>query len=261
MPQIIKSDNISLEQKYKRVILIGMDGLDPKILSSLMGSGDLPNFSRLSLTGVFSKLATSIPAQSPVAWASIATGNNPGYHGVFDFLSRRVTDYMPELAIFKINPKNPFGKRESMFLPVMYGNSFWDHTSAKSIPSTVLKWPVTFQPKQNQARLYAGLGVPDLKGGLGRYAFYTDKDLPRGEEGIEKIIKVQINGNRVKTYISGPLVARLTTREDAKAELNITIKPNSEIEIAVEGKQIILNEGTWSEWIEVKFKLGFMRTA
>ena len=82
-------------------------------------------------------------AQSPVAWASIATGNNPGYHGIFDFLNRRVTDYMPELAIFKINPKNIFGKREAMFLPVLHGDPFWDHVSGCDIPSTVLKWPMT----------------------------------------------------------------------------------------------------------------------
>jgi predicted AlkP superfamily phosphohydrolase/phosphomutase len=82
--------------KYKRVILLGMDGLDPKILSHLMHQGELPNFSKLRQMGSYSPLATSNPAQSPVAWASIATGNNPGYHGIFDFLGRRVTDYMPE---------------------------------------------------------------------------------------------------------------------------------------------------------------------
>src|SRR4030067_2866800 len=101
------------DPKFKKVILLGMDGLDPKILSHLMNQGDLPNFSKLGQVGCFSPLTTSNPAQSPVAWASIATGNNPGYHGVFDFLNRRVTDYMPELAVVKMNPKNIFGKREA----------------------------------------------------------------------------------------------------------------------------------------------------
>src|SRR4030065_2915816 len=110
------SVKITGNPKYNKVILLGMDGLDPKILSHLMQKGDLPNFLTLSLTGVYSPLATSNPAQSPVAWASIATGKNPGYHGIFDFLNRRITDYMPELAILKINPKNTFGKREAMFL-------------------------------------------------------------------------------------------------------------------------------------------------
>ena len=249
------------DPKFKKVILLGMDGLDPKVLSHLMNQGDLPNFSKLGQIGCFSPLTTSNPAQSPVAWASIATGNNPGYHGVFDFLNRRVTDYMPELAILKMNPKNVFGKRELMFLPVMHGNSFWDHTSSNNIPSTVLKWPMTFQPRQNNAKLYAGLGVPDIKGGLGKYAFYTVRDISRNEEGFEKVVKVKIDGNRIKTYISGPNIAKLTAREAAKVDLNINIlSDNSKIEMDVDGKKITVNSGIWSDWVEVKFKVGLMKT-
>jgi predicted AlkP superfamily phosphohydrolase/phosphomutase len=247
--------------RYKRVILLGMDGLDPKLLTSLMEQGYLPNFTKLSQTGGFSPLITSNPAQSPVAWASIATGNNPGYHGIFDFLNRRLADYMPELAVLKMNPKNIFGKREAMFSPVMKGETFWDYTSEHGIPSIILKWPMTFQPKQNKARLYAGLGVPDIKGGLGRYSFYTTKDIPKDEEGAEKVIKVWVDSNRVKTYISGPNIAKLRTREESRVDLEITILPdNSGIEINLDKKKIIVKKGQWSEWIEVRFKVGLMKT-
>ncbi|MDH4027620.1 MAG: alkaline phosphatase family protein [Nitrospirota bacterium] len=247
--------------KYKRVILLGMDGLDPKIVDQLMEKGELPNFLKLRGLGAYTTLATSNPAQSPVAWASIATGCNPGYHGIFDFLGRRVTDYMPELAILRMNPKNVFGKRESMFLPVMHGNAFWDHTSANNIPSTILKWPMTFQPKQNNARLYAGLGVPDIKGGLGRYTFYTDKDIPKTEEGHEKIIKVVRNGNRIRTHVSGPNITKLTSREEARVDLEIVVaSDNSGIDLAIDGKKLFINNGQWSKWVEITFKLGFMKT-
>jgi len=239
-----------------------MDGLDPKITGQLMNKGELPNFSRLGRTGGFLPLATSNPAQSPVAWATIATGNNPGYHGVFDFLNRRVTDYMPELAILKINPKNMFGKREGMFLPVMHGNSFWDHTSNCDIPSTVLKWPMTFQPKQTRTKLYAGLGVPDIKGGLGKYTFYTSRDISKDEEGREKVIKVQVSDGTIRTYVPGPNIAKLMTREFAKTDMLIKIISDDRIaEVNVDGNKFKLNEGRWSEWIEVKFKLGMMKTA
>ncbi|MBI4848044.1 MAG: alkaline phosphatase family protein [Nitrospirae bacterium] len=247
--------------KYNRVIILGFDGLDPKLLSYLMQRGDVPNFSRLGGMGTYSPLATSNPAQSPVAWASIATGNNPGYHGIFDFLNRRVTDYMPQLAILKMNPKNVFGKREQMFLPVMHGNSFWDYTSDSGIPSTILKWPMTFQPKQNKAKLYAGLGVPDIKGGLGKYAFYTTRDITKKEDGFEKVIKVKLEGNNIKTYISGPNITKLTSRDTAKVDLNIRIhSDNSGIEMNVDGKKIMVRQGMWSDWIELTFKLGLMKT-
>lgn len=254
------SANNSNNPEFKRVLLIGMDGLDPKILSSLMEKGELPNFSKLAEIGSYSNLATSNPAQSPVAWASIATGNNPGYHGIFDFLGRRVADYMPVLAITKPNPKNIFGKRENMFLPVMQGDSFWDLTSANSVASTVLKWPMTFQPKQNEAKLYAGLGVPDIKGGLGKYAFYTSRDISSSEEGHDKVIKVKRDGNAIKSHISGPNVTKVMSREDAKVELTISVSDSSKIEMTIEGKKMVLSCGEWSEWVEVKFNLGMMKT-
>jgi len=254
------SVNIVGNPKYRRVILLGIDGLDPKVLSYLMNKGELPNFHKLTQIGSYLPLSTSNPAQSPVAWASLATGNNPGYHGIFDFLNRRVTDYMPELAIFKMNPKNIFGKREAMFLPVIHGNTFWDYTSDNNISSVVLRWPMTFQPKQNHARLYAGLGVPDIKGGLGRYAFYTNKDIPKNEEGAEKVIKVTVNEKRVKTYISGPYVVKLMGREEAKEDVTIVFINDSAIEMNVGGRKITINKGRWSEWVELKFKLGLMKT-
>ncbi len=248
------------KQTFKKVILLGMDGLDPKILTELMQKGHLPNFVSLAQKGGYCSLATSNPAQSPVAWASIATGNNPGYHGIFDFLGRRVADYMPELAITRPNPKNMFGKREAMFLPVMQGNAFWDYSSEKGIPTTIIKWPMTFQPKQNHAMLYAGLGVPDIKGGLGKYSFFTTRNIPSNEEGHDKIIKITLNDNKGRTHIPGPNITKLMSREVAKVDLDIHVSGNSEIEMMIDGRMFPLKEGQWSEWIVVRFNLGFKKT-
>ncbi len=251
----------SSDPRYKRVMLLGMDGLDPKLLTALLQKDELPNFARLRDRGGFSPLATSNPAQSPVAWASIATGCNPGYHGIFDFLGRRISDYMPELAILRMNPKNVFGKREAMFLPVMHGDTFWDLTSDNGIPSTILKWPMTFQPRPNRARLFAGLGVPDIKGGLGKYAFYTTRNVPSNEEGADKVVRVQAESSRIRTYISGPNVAKLRGMSDARTDMLIAIIDNSTIEITVAGKKMTVHKDQWSQWMEVPFKLGMMRTA
>jgi len=246
--------------KFKKVMLLGMDGLDPKVVSQLMRQDKLPNFLKLSMRGGFSPLTTSNPAQSPVAWASIATGNNPGYHGIFDFLNRRVTDYMPELAIFKINPKNIFGKREAMFLPVLHGDPFWDHVSGCDIPSTVLKWPMTFQPLQTRTKLYAGLGVPDIRGGLGKYTFYTSRDIPKGADGHEKVVKVHINNGTGRTHVYGPNIAKLMSRELAKVDMVVKIlSENGTAELDIDGKKFKLSKGHWSEWVEIKFKLGMMK--
>ncbi|HAK94293.1 MAG TPA: hypothetical protein DCM87_04655, partial [Planctomycetes bacterium] len=72
----------------RRVVVLGLDGVDPALLARFRGEGALPNFDALAREGGFAPLATSNPAQSPVAWATLGTGVNPGRHGVFDFLHR-----------------------------------------------------------------------------------------------------------------------------------------------------------------------------
>ena len=48
-------------QGFKKVIVLGIDGLDPKIIEAMMEKGDLPNFQKLRAAGSFSRLATSNP--------------------------------------------------------------------------------------------------------------------------------------------------------------------------------------------------------
>ena len=91
--------------RIDRVIVLGVDGLDPGILETLMNAGDLPAFSSIKERGSYRRLATSNPSQSPVAWSTIATGSNPGYHGIFDFITRSPETYLPGHSIVKVNPK------------------------------------------------------------------------------------------------------------------------------------------------------------
>jgi predicted AlkP superfamily phosphohydrolase/phosphomutase len=249
------------EQKYKRVILLGMDGLDPKIVKELMIRGFLPNFSKLAQSGAFSVLSTSNPVQSPVAWATIATGNNAGYHGVFDFLNRRVQDYLPELSVIKRNPDNFFGRRESLFLPVIQGNSFWDYTASNGIPSRIIRWPVTFQPIKSKAFVYSGLGVPDVNGRLGTYTFYSTRNISPDREGSDKVIRVRPVGNNINTYIPGPVTKGLISEEKAKAELRLLISEDKKsITAFTNSHKIKVPLDQWSDWLEIKFKVGMFST-
>ena len=66
----------------QRVIVLGLDGLDPTMLEALMAAGRAPNFRRLAAMGCFHRLRTTMPALSPVAWSSFITGHTPGGHGI-----------------------------------------------------------------------------------------------------------------------------------------------------------------------------------
>ncbi len=250
---------IPVNGKFKRVILLGMDGLDPKVLSELMDRGDMPNFKSLAGKGTISSLATSIPPQSPTAWSTIATGMNPGHHGVFDFISSRRTDYIPELAVLRRNPKNLLGKRESMFLPVMNGAKLWEETSSAGVASTVVRWPITFPPGDSDAKLFAGLGVPDITGGLGRYTFYTSKERIDEYRNPGKVIQLDIVDGEAETSIKGPKVAKLMKKKDATADLSIRILPDaSSAALTIDGVKSIVKAGHWSEWMTVGFDTGLI---
>jgi hypothetical protein len=58
----------------QKVFVIGFDGMDPTLVRKYMAEGKLPNLQKLGEEGVFSKLETTQPSESPVAWSSFATG-------------------------------------------------------------------------------------------------------------------------------------------------------------------------------------------
>src|SRR5215469_17353734 len=76
--------------KVKKVIFLGLDGLDPRLTEKFMSEGKLPNLSKLKEQGSYSRLRTTFPALSPVAWSTFATGVNPAKHNIFDFLNRNM---------------------------------------------------------------------------------------------------------------------------------------------------------------------------
>ena len=54
----------------QRMIVLGIDGVDPEMLRGYMAEGLMPNFSKLARMGGLMPLGTSIPPQSPVAWSN-----------------------------------------------------------------------------------------------------------------------------------------------------------------------------------------------
>src|SRR5208282_5386648 len=165
----------------KKAIVIGLDGLEPTIVEAMMERGELPAFSRLRRAGHYSRLATTYPAQTPVAWSSFSTGTNPGAHGVFDFVTRDPKTYLPDFALTRFEkPKNMFS------LPRVRnqrrGVPFWQVLNAAGVPATVLRCPCTFPPDELRGKMISGVGVPDLRGSQGTGTFYTQQQDAKAKE-------------------------------------------------------------------------------
>jgi len=82
----------------QKVIVIGFDGLEPTLVEKWAEKGLLPNVAKMMRAGGYTRLATTNPPESPVAWSSFATGTNPGKTGIFDFLRRDPETYYPFIA-------------------------------------------------------------------------------------------------------------------------------------------------------------------
>ena len=143
----------------------------------MLDAGQLPNLARLAEQGGFARVATTRPAQTPVAWSTFATGTNPGGHGIFDFLRRNPKTYLPELALNRYEQKNAFLPPKAVNL--RRGTPLWELLAAAGKSSTVLRCPCTYPPDRVRGQMLSGMGVPDLRGGLGTSTFYTSSEPSR----------------------------------------------------------------------------------
>lgn len=82
-----------------KVVVLGFDGADARLVERWMDEGKLPNLDRLRRTGSFRPLLPTNPPQTPVSWSTFATGLDPGHHRIFDFLKRDVDTYAPDFAM------------------------------------------------------------------------------------------------------------------------------------------------------------------
>jgi len=69
----------------RRILLIGWDAADWKVIRPLMEAGKMPNVQRLVENGSSGPITTLHPPLSPMLWTSIATGKRPFKHGIHGF--------------------------------------------------------------------------------------------------------------------------------------------------------------------------------
>ena len=69
----------------RKVLLIGWDAADWKVIHKLMDEGKMPNVKKLIEGGVMGNMTTLFPSLSPMLWTTIATGKRPYKHGIHGF--------------------------------------------------------------------------------------------------------------------------------------------------------------------------------
>jgi len=244
----------------RKVIVIGLDGLEPGIVEAMLERGELPNLARIRATGSYSRLKTTYPAQTPVAWSSFVTGTNPGAHGIFDFICRDPETYLPDVALTRFErPKNMLS--QPRVVNRRRGVPLWQTLSAAGIPSTVLRCPCTFPPEALQGRMLAGVGVPDLRGSQSKGTFYTQDRTAVAEEN-EQLLFLD-SDDEVTTSVIGPRNTKASPTGDTSCEVRIHVdKVGRKLVIQTGGSpaRIEVPEKGWSEWVRFKFKFSVLQS-
>ena len=234
--------------------------MDPNLAAEWMAAGELPNFSQLAKQGHFAPLATTIPAQSPVAWSSFATGKNPGSHGIYDFLRRDPDTYLPDFSISETilsdSALELFGWRiplgDAIIRNRRIGTPFWSQAEEQGGSSTVLRVPATFPPDDID-HMISGMGVPDLLGSQGTYTLYSTRPISGGESGRVVFMKAKSDGH-IETSLAGPAHPLTIAAEPLEVPMYFYPTDNG-IGVVLGDSEFTLKKGDWSEWVGVPFDL------
>ena len=109
--------------KKNKVLLIGWDAADWKVIDQLMEAGLMPAMKRVVDNGVRGRLATLDPPLSPMLWTSMATGVRPYRHGVLGFVEHD--------GAGGIRPISSYGRKVK---------AFWNMLTMEGLKSNVIGW-------------------------------------------------------------------------------------------------------------------------
>ncbi|NCC53386.1 MAG: twin-arginine translocation signal domain-containing protein [Spartobacteria bacterium] len=259
-PAVVRSSG-----KRKKIIVLGIDGMDPRLLIKYMEQGRMPNCKRLMAMGRFSPIATSDPPQSPVAWSNFISGTNPGGHGIFDFIARDAETLKPYLSTSKTEAPAKTLQVGKYSIPVSAaktellrkGPTLWNLLQDAGIESTAFRVPVNFPPSPSSARTLAGITTPDIHGSYGIFSFYTDSPEHRpGDVAGGHIERLQVYNDHADCMLRGP--ANSFRTDGAETDLPISLdvdRPKRAAYIRIQDNALLLREGEWSDWVTLKFSM------
>jgi predicted AlkP superfamily phosphohydrolase/phosphomutase len=260
---------------HPKVVVLGFDGMDPRLCERLMDEGRLPNLARMRASGGYRPLGTSIPPQSPVAWSNFISGAGPGVHGIFDFIHRDPKrQYYPKYSAAETIEGDdgwnigrhklpltfwPFSQNPTQTLLTRHGTPFWSYLDAAGIPVQIYDIPSNYPPSRSEHGhmcCLSGMGVPDLLGTPGTYQYFSSDTLVpvEGDGGMRR--PIFFKGGVATVTLVGPDNTALTKPVHSEAKLQIRRhETEPAVRIDWQGNTVVLREGEWSDWCKLDFRL------
>lgn len=249
--------------RFKRIVILGLDGLDYGLTELLLAEGKLPHLAALRDQGCFKPLASTLPPISPVAWSSFQTGTNPGKHNIFDFLKPDLRTYQAKLSSVEIRPPRrslrigkyviPLGKADVRLL--RKSKPFWSTLSDYGIFNCIIRVPITFPPEKLHGVTLSAMCVPDLRGTQGMFSHFTTKSLQEGEKTGGEVHVVKREGNTIGGELIGPENPLRSDLGPLKVPFVVTIKDHDRAILKIDGTKHTLRKDQYTDWIQVRFRI------
>lgn len=146
-----------------KLALIGLDGATFRVLDPVSKAGVTPNLDALRARGTETTLRSTIPTYTPPAWVSMATGVNPGRHGIMGFLASTAQE-PPQIAHSGLIGAPPM----------------WRYLEALGVTTGVFNVPMTYPPSPVHGFMVAG----------GLASGWTDPEMPNfaSDAGTARIV-------------------------------------------------------------------------
>ncbi len=261
------------KSRIRRLIVVGLDGQDPRLTDRFMAEGKLPNFQKLAKQGSYSKLRTTFPSISPVAWSSFSTGTHPAKHNIYDFLDRDRRTYLPVLSSTDISsvPRRGAGVLSKIKLGkyripaekpqirlLRKSKPFWSILGDHYIWSTVLRVPITFPPDHFYGAQLSAMCVPDLLGTQGTFLLFTSR--PSEAKFKEGGIRVPLtNGQGPGVWqadLEGPENSYVVGEPAMTVPMKLVVDADGKSAQLTLGKETadLTVGGGLSDWIKAEFK-------
>jgi len=248
--------------RIRKLIVLGLDGLDPAQAERFMAEGKLPNLARLRQEGSYRRLRTTYPSLSPVAWSTFATGVSPARHNIFDFLNRNLRSYLPELSSARVRAPHRVLRLGRLRIPLARpyvelrrkSQAFWKILGERDIGCTILRVPITFPPEKFNGRLLSAMCTPDLKGTQGSFAEFTTLLAEARYEGGGRY-PLRRAADHLEGTLEGPEDPTAEGRGPLRIPFRLSPRSGSrEAALTLQGRSYPLTRGVYSPWIKLEFR-------
>jgi predicted AlkP superfamily phosphohydrolase/phosphomutase len=236
-----------------KTLILGFDSFDPAVFEEMAGRNQLPNLEKLTRQGGYSNLEVSSPPQTEVSWTSIATGVDPGGHGIFDFVHRDPVTYLPYVSILRTR-KGAIGEQ---FVPPYTTKTFFEEAAALGYPATALWWPAMFPSRPGvPVNTLPGLGTPDIRGQLGVGMLLTAEDEQLKKTTLVKL--AMVGKDRFTASLPGPQTQGREGPRTISLPITLEVLDQKSARLIIDGQHLNLVLDEWSDIVELRFKAGML---